>query len=313
MRFSDDVPVRATGGRTLCAACAQVNGGRILRQSAGRLRRMNRRRPQRRPPMPGAGSPAGELPASPGAPPACGLISGATASRPSTFTRPAFEGTMYFVFWPSVLFSTSRRRMISARSLKKFSAAVETKRTASASALARVTRAWASPSALRISDCLMPSAWRIWLCRMPSDSRMLARLSRSAFICRDIASVISVGGSIFCTSTRVSFTPQALVASSSTLRRLVLMTSRATRVSSSARSPIRLRRVGLGKRGASVAEVLHFELGFHGVDHLVVHDRVHRHGHVVLGDHLLRIHADHLFAHVHPDQLVHKRHQEVQA
>src|SRR5262245_61526882 len=43
-------------------------------------------------------------------------------SRPSTFTRPELEGTMYFVFWASVLLSTSRRRIISARSLKYVSA-----------------------------------------------------------------------------------------------------------------------------------------------------------------------------------------------
>ena len=72
---------------------------------------------------------------------------------------------------------------------------------------------------------------------------MLARLSRSAFIWRDIASVMSAGGSIFCTSTRVTLTPQVLVASSSTARRLALMMSRAVRVSSSDLSPIRLRRL----------------------------------------------------------------------
>src|SRR5712691_2736258 len=74
-----------------------------------------------------------------------------TPSRPRTFTKPELEGTMYFVLCASVLLRTSRRRIISARSLKKFSAAVETRRTASASALARVMRACASPSALRIS------------------------------------------------------------------------------------------------------------------------------------------------------------------
>ena len=72
---------------------------------------------------------------------------------------------------------------------------------------------------------------------------MFARLSRSAFIWRDIASVMSAGGSIFWTSTRVTLTPQVLVASSSTFRRLELIVSRAVSVSSSDLSPIRLRRL----------------------------------------------------------------------
>src|SRR5215467_12173181 len=91
-------------------------------------------------------------------------------SSPSTFTSPEFEGTMYFVFCTRVLFKTSRPRIASARSLKKVSAAVETRRIASASALARVIRACASPSAFKISDCLKPSACKIWLCLMPSAS-----------------------------------------------------------------------------------------------------------------------------------------------
>src|SRR5205823_9425848 len=58
-------------------------------------------------------------------------------SSPSTFTKPEFDGTMYLVFCASVLFNTSSLRITSARSLKKVSAAVETRRIASASALAR--------------------------------------------------------------------------------------------------------------------------------------------------------------------------------
>src|SRR5579862_561710 len=150
------------------------------------------------------------------APPAAAVAAPIAPSSPSTFTSPAFDGTMYLVLFTSVLLNTSSRRIASARSLKNVSAAVETSRIASASALARVMRACASPSAFKISDCLKPSACRIWLCLTPSDSSTAARLSRSAFICRDIASVISRGGSIFCTSTRVTFTPQLFVASSST-------------------------------------------------------------------------------------------------
>ena len=70
--------------------------------------------------------------------------------------------------------------------------------------------------------------------------------------------------------------------------------------------------VGLGQRGAGVAEILHLEFGTHRVDHLVVDDSVYGYGHIVLGDHFLRIHIDDLLAHINADQLVHKGHQEVQ-
>src|SRR2546429_5231042 len=53
------------------------------------------------------------------------------------------------------------------------------------------------------------------------------------FRSRDMASVMSRGGSIFCTSTRVTFTPQPLVASSRTSRKLVLIDRKSTRLNSS--------------------------------------------------------------------------------
>ena len=47
---------------------------------------------------------------------------------------------------------------------------------------------------------------------MPSDSRMTARFSRSAFICRPIALTMSAGGRMSLISTRVILTPQLSVA-----------------------------------------------------------------------------------------------------
>ena len=61
---------------------------------------------------------------------------------------------MYLVWLASTWFSTSSRLLTSARSLKNASAAFETISIALASAVARVMRAWASPSALRISRLL---------------------------------------------------------------------------------------------------------------------------------------------------------------
>jgi hypothetical protein len=58
-----------------------------------------------------------------------------------------------------VLFNTSSRRISSARSLKKVSAAVDTRRIASASSFARVMRACPAPSAseFRIVSRLPPA------------------------------------------------------------------------------------------------------------------------------------------------------------
>ena len=65
---------------------------------------------------------------------------------------------MNLVCWARTLFKTSSRLLVSARSLKYASAAFETISIALASAVDRVMRAWASPSAFRISDCFTPSA-----------------------------------------------------------------------------------------------------------------------------------------------------------
>ncbi len=92
--------------------------------------------------------------------------------------------------------------------------------------------ALASASAFKRTDW----AW-------PSASKMTARFSRSARICLLMASVMVSGGSIFCNSTLVTLTPQALVDWSKTLRKLSLILSRAVKVSSSWVSPIKLRRL----------------------------------------------------------------------
>ena len=65
---------------------------------------------------------------------------------------------------------------------------------------------------LRILPCFSPSARRISDGRAPSASRIEARFSRSAFICRVMALTMSAGGRMSFSSTRVIFTPQVSVA-----------------------------------------------------------------------------------------------------
>ena len=100
---------------------------------------------------------------------------------------------------------------------------------AARSPCARRIRDCRSASASRIAACLRPSAVRIWLCfwpsalriadsRCPSAVRMTARFSRSAFICRSIASWIDAGGSMALISTRPTRMPQPPVALSSSPR-----------------------------------------------------------------------------------------------
>jgi hypothetical protein len=71
--------------------------------------------------------------------------------------------------------------------------------------------------------------------------------------------------------------------------------------------------VGLCQRGAGIAEILNFILRLYRIDHLVIDDCVHFHGHVVLGDQLLRRHGDYLLAHIHAHNVVHKRDDERKA
>ena len=126
--------------------------------------------------------------------------------------------------------------------------AFETISVALASASASRSRASASrnaasrrPSALRICACFSPSAFKISDCRTPSASRITARLSRSAFIWRAMASTSSVGGVMSLISMRVIFTPQGEVASSTTLSRSALILSRCDRSSSRSIDPITVR------------------------------------------------------------------------
>ena len=72
--------------------------------------------------------------------------------------------------------------------------------------------AWRRPSASRICASRSPSALRIADCFRPSACRISARFSRSAFICRAIASQMSGGGARSRISTRVTFTPQGVEA-----------------------------------------------------------------------------------------------------
>ena len=70
-----------------------------------------------------------------------------------------------------------------------------------------------------------------------------ARRVRSARICFSIASLMSVGGLMSCSSTRFTLTPHLLVASSKMVRSFMLMVSRDVKHSSNSNSPMTFRRV----------------------------------------------------------------------
>ena len=96
---------------------------------------------------------------------------------------------------------------------------------------------------MRIWLCFCPSALRIADSRWPSAVRMMARFSRSAFICRSIASWMDAGGSIALISTRPTRIPQPPVALSSSPRSLSLISSREVSVPSRLIPPTTLRSV----------------------------------------------------------------------
>lgn len=100
-----------------------------------------------------------------------------------------------------------------------------------------------APSAVRISACFSPSACLIAASRWPSAVRIMARFSRSAFICFSIDAWIDGGGSMLRSSTRATRRPQRPVASSSTPRSWLLITSREVNVCSSVMPPTTLRSV----------------------------------------------------------------------
>ena len=126
--------------------------------------------------------------------------------------------------------------------------ASDTISVALASASASRSRASASrkaasrrPSASRIAAFFSPSARRISEFRSPSASRITARLSRSAFIWRAMASTMSRGGEMSLISIRVTFTPHGWVASSTTVKRRALISSRLDNSSSRSIEPITVR------------------------------------------------------------------------
>jgi hypothetical protein len=83
-----------------------------------------------------------------------------------------------------------------------------------------------SPSAFRTCDSRRPSASRI-AARLPASALVTAaRRSRSARICSSIDCWMSRGGSIACSSTRVTSTPHPIDASSMTSRIRLLIWSR---------------------------------------------------------------------------------------
>ena len=96
---------------------------------------------------------------------------------------------------------------------------------------------------MRIWACFCPSALRMADSRWPSAVRIVARFSRSAFICRSIDSWIDAGGSMALISTRPTRMPQLPVASSSSPRSTVLISSREVRVPSRLIPPTTLRSV----------------------------------------------------------------------
>ena len=100
-----------------------------------------------------------------------------------------------------------------------------------------------APSADRIWLCFCPSALRIADSRWPSAVRIIARFSRSAFICRSIDSWIDAGGSMALISTRATRMPHRPVASSSSPRSTVLISSREVSVPSRLIPPTTLRSV----------------------------------------------------------------------
>ena len=71
----------------------------------------------------------------------------------------------------------------------------------------------------------------------PSASKISARFSRSAFICRAIALTKSWGGAISLISIRVTLTPQGSVASSTFSNKLRLILSRLDNISSNSIEP----------------------------------------------------------------------------
>ena len=149
-----------------------------------------------------------------------------------------------------------------------------------------------------MAACLPPSAVRIADCRCPSAVRIAARLSRSARICFSIESLIDGGGSMPLSSTRLTRIPHLPVASSSTPRSRLLISSRLVSACSRSMPPTMLRSVVIGQLLDGLDVVGDLVRRRDRVGDLEVDDRVDGDDQVVLGDHRLRRERDHLLAQV---------------
>src|ERR1700760_2310044 len=120
---------------------------------------------------------------------------------------------------------------------------------------------------------------------------MSARLTRSAFICRPMASTRSAGGTMSLISMRLTLSPHGETAASTTRNSRSLISSRCDSNRSRSIAPITERILvmngGLFERSDLIAR-----LG--GIDDLEEDYAVHRNGRVVLGDDVLLRHVDHL-------------------
>mmetsp|Transcript_27669 Transcript_27669/g.81322 ORF Transcript_27669/g.81322 Transcript_27669/m.81322 type:complete len:207 (+) Transcript_27669:292-912(+) len=121
--------------------------------------------------------------------------------------------------------------------------AFATRSFASASPFARLTRLVRTPSAS--STILAASPWlrTMALSRLPSACSTIERRSRSATICASMEFLMSAGGKMFCTSTRVTVTPQRSASRMIVCRSSSLMRSREEKVSSRLSCATMLRRV----------------------------------------------------------------------
>ena len=133
----------------------------------------------------------------------------------------------------------------------------------------------------------------------PSASRIWARLSRSAFICRAIDSTRLAGGLMSLISTRVTLMPQGCAASSTTRSRRSLMSSRLDSNSSRSIEPITVRMLVMVRLRMAFCRPGDLIGCLRRVQHLVEGDAVDRDDGVVAGDDLLGRHVEHLLHHVH--------------
>ena len=114
-----------------------------------------------------------------------------------------------------------------------------------------------------------------------------ARLSRSARICFSMASRMSRGGLMSCSSTRFTFTPHLLLASSRMLAQLGVDGVAAGKALVQVQFADHVTQGGLGQLFDGQWQVLDLVHRLHGVHDLEVEQGVDLRAHVVLGDHVL--------------------------